>query len=92
MKKDKLKFLFSKWYYNYYDLEEIKELYNEYYYKISKELNMILNDLNKIILNKDELKDVNQKTESVPCNDEKNDNVLDKNENKFIKKIIKKLN
>jgi hypothetical protein len=92
MKKNELKFIFSKWYFNYYELEEIKELLKEYNLNFNKELDINYNDLiDKNILNEIKFNNENKKTESVLYNDKIDDNFLDKDENKFIKKITKKI-
>jgi hypothetical protein len=96
-KNDKLKILLSKWYFNYYELEEQKELYNEYNIKFNEKINTENNETVKLSDSKeiDILKNENEnKNENIPdSNDKPNneDDGLEENEREYLKKIIKKM-
>lgn len=94
-KNDKLKILLSKWYYNYYELEEQKELYNEYSLKFNEKINTEqkepekLSDSTEIDFPKNE--NLNENTNENPTDNLKKDDGLEENEREYLKKIIKKM-
>jgi hypothetical protein len=103
-KNDKIKILFSKWYFNYYELEEQKELYNEYNSKFNEKINVLNSNSNSNSTNISNSKDIilNNFNKNIPNfnnnnNNNNNNNILNKDidledyEQEYMKKIIKKL-
>lgn len=103
MKKrnDKFKILLSKWYFNYYELEEQKQNYDEYNQKFNEKINnMSENSTNQNLSDSKELEISNDnsqnQSEKLPNNDHENQNInnnddLEDDEREYLKKIIKKI-